>query len=1107
MTTVVRHGAARSFLGLLIALQVLLAVAVVAIGWNGARQSRQKALEAHLQQAAIHVRGIEEHLTQSLHLASLTLGNLTELGRLDNLPTTVERNAALERIQRQMPALRSLSLTDRDGRIVVSSVPANIGTRIDFTPFLPPAPPQRKGLPRMGVPWEGRDFHDGRPSTPEHPVGEHANYFFPLVIALPDARGRFALAAINADYFLNRIVGVTDPDLGHIEVVDYDGRLLLTTLSSQAVGGSLDDPPLLARMRAGEIGASLGDRAHGVEVLTAFRASRNYPFFVLSHAWQKAALAQWQAETAALLSRIGFALAATLLITGLLTLRLRRAFAAEARLQEAQRLAAGVFEHSNDGIVITDADARILAVNPAFERITGYTAADAVGQTPRLLASGRHSAAFYAGMWRALTEHGQWQGEITNRRKDGTLLTEWLTISRVLDDRGGVARYVGVFKDVSVLRDSEQTIRQLSMAVEQSPSSIVITTLEPVIEYVNPHFTKVTGYAPEEAIGQNPRLLQSRLTPPETYETMWARLTAGENWEGEFINRRKDGTVYYERATVAPIRDAAGEIVRYLAIKHDITQQKALEQALVEAKNAAEASSRAKSEFLANMSHEIRTPMNGIIGMTQLALESGLDAEQAGLVRKAHGAAVSLLGILNDILDFSKIEAGKLEFERIPFNLRTVIDHLQDLFATAARKKHLHLLLQCAPEVPVDLVGDPLRLGQVLTNLIGNAIKFTRRGGVELRIGLVAMLPDTQETALRFEVLDSGIGIAPEHMDRLFQAFRQGDGSITREYGGTGLGLAISQRLVAMMGGRIEVSSTRGAGSRFAFTARFGLSPMPVPAQSRALRDNNHSLTGLSALVVEDNPLNQQLAATVLERAGMRVAIAENGAEALARLAAEDAVFDIVLMDIQMPVMDGLAATRRIRADRRHAGLPIIATTAHAMADDRAACLAAGMQDYLTKPLDVAQLYAKIAQWTGKSGTELPLDEASPEQPAGIITCTPRAGLEDIEAAIGRMGGQEDIYREVVSTFLADQAGTALKLKAALAAGDIQGSHLVAHTLKGTAATIGAPELSEAARALDHDIKSGALPPDWPEKVAAIETQLAVTLTAIRGLLDSSPGH
>jgi diguanylate cyclase (GGDEF)-like protein/PAS domain S-box-containing protein len=452
---------ARRYLGLLIGLQTLLAIVVIAgVGYN-IRQQRDKALAEHLSQASLQVRGIENHFTQSLYLASLTLANLPELvSNLDQGEAASARNA-LERIQRQFPTLRSLSLADQQGDILISSVSGNVGRKLDFAPFQPIMSISRAGLARFGVPWEGRDFQDGHASTAAHPVGPRANMFMPLALTLPGESGLVAVAALNIDYFLDHAANNIDKAYCDVSIYDYNGVLVLSTRQDVSPGRRLNDGHLLARARQEEIGQVAEDEYQGRKVLTAFRTSRSYPFVIVARVDQDNALAKWREETRSLTLGTGVTLAATLLVTGLLTLRLRGAADKEARFVEAQRLAAGVFEHSNDGIIVTDAERRILAVNPAFERITGYSESKAVGATPRILSSGMHGDEFYADMWRQIDQTGRWQGEIINRRKDGSILHEWLVISSIHDSGNQVTNYVGVFMDISEMRRNEQTIRQL----------------------------------------------------------------------------------------------------------------------------------------------------------------------------------------------------------------------------------------------------------------------------------------------------------------------------------------------------------------------------------------------------------------------------------------------------------------------------------------------------------------------------------------------------------------------------------------------------------------------------------------------------------------------
>jgi len=475
---------------------------------------------------------------------------------------------------------------------------------------------------------------------------------------------------------------------------------------------------------------------------------------------------------------------------------------------------------------------------------------------------------------------------------------------------------------------------------------------------VNVAFAATKGFAdPREILGKS----DLDVHPPElarSYRKDDAEVMASRGTRRiEEQHAHVDGSIRLIETIKSALIDANGRVAGTTGIARDITERRQAESDR-EARRAAEIASEAKSAFLANMSHEIRTPMNAIIGMSYLLLQAGGEALQRDRVQKIHGAATSLLGIINDILDFSKIEAGRLDLEAIPFDLRVVMEGVADIVSLNAQAKGLALRIELPPELPKAMVGDPSRLRQVLLNLGQNAIKFTELGGVTFTVRVVEH--DEAAARLHFEVQDSGIGMSSDVLQQLFKPFTQGDASISRRYGGTGLGLTISHRLVRMMGGDIDVWSAPGQGSRFVFDLNFPLQPEPQAKQLPPSADPLQ-LLGARMLLVEDNPINREIAEFLLQSAGITVAVACNGKEALEMLACER--YDGVLMDCQMPVLDGYEATRRLRRQPQWRDLPVIAMTANALVGDREKALAAGMNDHIAKPIVVDEMYETLARW------------------------------------------------------------------------------------------------------------------------------------------------
>lgn len=532
------------------------------------------------------------------------------------------------------------------------------------------------------------------------------------------------------------------------------------------------------------------------------------------------------------------------------------------------------------------------------------------------------------------------------------------------------------------------------------------------------------------------------------------------------------------------------ELLNYSDVLEEQVLQRTAELRI--AKDQADAANRAKSDFLATVSHEIRTPLNGVLGLAALMQQTDLDSRQKNYISKIQASGEILLANINDILDFSKIEAGKLTIESVEFDLHEIFQKISGLVGFRAQEKGLALSFQLAPEIPACLVGDPLRLEQVLLNLVGNAIKFTEKGQVMVSAQCTGKA--RRKTTISFSVEDTGIGMTPAQLDTLYQPFNQGDTSTSRKYGGTGLGLTISQRLVRSMGGEITAESVHGRGSKFVFSltlshksgARRRRSQPKVIVEAGA---KSVSLRGRRILLVEDNEINQMVAAEMLQGLGVEVTIAANGEQALKTI--ELLEFDAILMDIQMPGMDGFEVTRRIRNHARYAdpSFPIIAMTAYAMTGDRDKVLQAGMNDYIPKPVELAQMTAILVRW-------LPGRE-----PVGQPNTPAQAGMAlNRTTALQRLNDNEGLYLRLLGMFEQDHAGMVDKIRAALQSGDLDAARLYVHTLKGTAGTIGADALQAAALRVEKALV-GSQPGNLDELLHALDQAMWAVLVNIRTVL------
>ncbi len=673
------------------------------------------------------------------------------------------------------------------------------------------------------------------------------------------------------------------------------------------------------------------------------------------------------------------------------------------------------------------------------------------------------------------------------QHRDGT--EKWVRGKLKLTARtaGGWLVFDGFALDITQQRRIERAVRdndaKFRALFEGTSAGVVLLDVESdsVLD-CNEAALALLGGKREDVVGQPGRRFRAPVQPGGMSADelrSWAEenVFRSHGHRQELLIRRLDGSDILVEVAISPFQ-LDGRLIA-LGVVTDITDRKRAEEALRQAVHAAEAANRAKTEFLAHMSHEIRTPLNGILGLTELVLDADPRHDQREYLELVRSSADSLLVILNDLLDLSKIEAGKLDLEHVPFALRPTLDDALLPFALQARGKGLALTCRVEDAVPDSLVGDPNRLRQILVNLVGNAIKFTDAGGVDVRVELLA--DDAGRVGLRFTVRDTGIGIPAEKQARIFQSFEQADSSTTRRYGGTGLGLTIAGRLAAMMGGQIGVQSAPGKGSTFYFTVRFDRgADRPAPA-APAAAPSPDGPQRLRVLVAEDHEVNQLLARRLLERRGHTVTVVGDGRQALDAL--DRGGFDVALLDVQMPELDGLTVATRLRERERGTGrrLPVLALTAYSMKGDRERCLAAGMDGYLSKPIRAAELYAAL-------------------DGIAVLPAAPSAAsLLDPSTIRAACGGDQTLLDEIVQLYRDRWADLLAGIRTAVERRDPAALLHAAHTCKGVVATFSATAAG-IVRELERRGRSGELDgcDELCEKLTEVMQQLDSQLVGLR---------
>ncbi|KAA5607134.1 response regulator [Roseospira marina] len=945
-------------------------------------------------------------------------------------------------------------------------------------------------------------------------------------------------------------------------------------------------------------------------------------------------------------ARIGLSSTVILFVVATGVWMLRSARASNQHLAAVQRdLTFQKFALDQHAIVTsTDHLGTITYANTKFCAISGYSLDEILGQNHRLVRSDEHDDAFFAHLWATISHGEVWHGEIRNRSKAGGSYWVAATIVPFLDRHGRPFKYIAIRTDITERKRIEEQFRLrnrfLRSLTDAMGEGVYALDADGRCTFINPEGERLLGRSPGQIMGADIHALVHQegagdAPVASAHCRILQAIGRGEPYRSETEQfSRADGTLFPAAVTSVPIVEGS-RIAGSVTLFQDITDRKAAEDAMERAREEAEHSNRLKSGFLANMSHEIRTPMNAVIGLSHLALQTELSPRQKDYLENISTASQNLLAIINDILDFSKIEAGKMTLDAVPYRLAEVLDNIVNVVRPRLLDKGLAFTLQVTRAVPDVLLGDPVRLGQVLINLVGNAVKFTDAGGITVDIDVAAATDESSVSPARLAVTvtDTGVGMTESQQSHLFKAFTQVDNSTTRRFGGTGLGLAICREILTMMGGDITLDSAPGEGSAFCFTVplvepppeqrqpllppdlqgtpvllacaraeeraalalmleRLGMTvdpaetvaaiearlrgepdrqarlmvldgtmtdtagrylastlptrrdrpPMVIvggPSGSRDAvdvswvdrlvtewrmrgavlrlcdraahadpdtgRDTNgrpqrtrETLAGARVLLVEDTPLNQKVAEEMLRGAGIDVTVADNGRIALELLARES--FDLVLMDIQMPELDGLETTRRIRQHTDWTDLPVIAMTAHAMDADRERSYQSGMNDHIAKPIHPPELFSTIARWLNRDMAAAPVSAPEdPEEETAVLQSLSKAILDvlDVRVALRSVSGNVALLRRLLVDFGTNQGLQTFVLHQAIKEQRLDEARQIAHSLKGTAATIGATEVSRSAAALERVLARNEVPAQ-----AMVERLSIVLSPLLRAIVD-----